>query len=214
MNLTLVTDATADQEPLSLKEALDYLRIEHNLDNAQVQTMITAARIEAELESGREQARKQWRLTLDRFPVGYSEWMGLPVKVNGMNYWCKADGVKIVLLDPLATVDAFTYRKATGDVVTMVADTNYIVDTDKHPGIVIPASGQWPTDELWPTSAVQLTFTAGATPETVGANIKQGMMLLVSQWYEDRIPFTAIRFAAELPFSVTSLFRNGKLWRL
>jgi hypothetical protein len=51
-----------------------------------------------------------------------------------------------------------------------------------------------------------------AQVEPVGRHIKQGMLLLVTQWFEDRIPFDAIRSIAEMPFSVTSLFTSDKLW--
>jgi hypothetical protein len=111
-------------------------------------------------------------------------------------------------------VDSFTWKAADGTVTTLTEDTDYIVDANKHPGIVCPAPGKcWPSGDMWPSSAVQITFTAGFTPDTVRATIKQGMTMLVSQWYEARIPFEAVRFVAEIPFSVTSLFRNNALWK-
>jgi hypothetical protein len=44
-------------------------------------------------------------------------------------------------------------------------------------------------------------------------SIRQGIALLASQWYENRVPFEAIRFAAELPYSVTTLFSHDRLFR-
>jgi hypothetical protein len=178
--------------------------------------MITAARLEAENEHGRELSQKQWKVVFNRFPNG--PWLAdiaTTLNLHGIiDRQCVSHSGVIDLLDPLVSVDAFAYRKKDGSTVTLVENTDYIVDTDRHPGVIMPAPGtQWPSVDLWPSSAVQITFTAGMTPGTVSSTIKQGMLLLVSQWYEGRIPFEAIRFVAELPFSVSSLFRNNKLWR-
>lgn len=215
MNLTLLQDSTADQEPISVADAQGYLVLDPTLDQAQIQTMITAARLEAENENGRELSVKQWKLALDSFTPwgGVDHWMGWPTW-DGRTYEFGCTRERITLLDPLVSVDAFTYKKADGTVVTLVENTDYIVDTLKHPGIVCPAPNtSWPGDDLWPSSAIEITFTAGMEPAACPSTIKQGMLLLVSQWYEGRLPFEAIRFVAELPFSVTSLFRNNKIWR-
>jgi hypothetical protein len=217
MNLTLVTDTTPDQEPISVDDAKDYLRLDTDSDDNTIQALITAARLEAENEQGRECSRKQLMLALDRFPLAGLPgewWLPLLAPHGTRNYRFGFDGRIIQLLDPLVTVDAFTFKDSTGTVNPLAENTDYIVDPLKHPGIVCPmVNTEWPTADLWPSSAVQLTFTCGPTPVMCPATIKQGMLLLVSQWYEGRIPFEAIRFVAELPFSVTSLFRNNKLWR-
>lgn len=217
MNLTLITDAGAADEPLLVEDAADYLRDLPVEDFATVQSLITAARLEAENENGRELARKTWELSLDRFPIG--RWL-TTCHFDGYgqegtrNFALSAGAHFIELLDPLVAVTAFTYKKSDGTVVSLVANTDYIVDTKKHPGIVCPAYGTtWPGDPLWPSSAVQITFTAGFTPDLCPENIRQGMRLLVTEWYEQRVPFAAVRFIAEMPFSVTSLFRNKKLYR-
>jgi hypothetical protein len=217
MNLTLITDAGIADEPLQVTDAGDYLRDVPAEDVATVQRLITAARLEAENENGRELARKQWTLVLDHFPRG--KWVS-SCRFDGYGqagsrvFALGAGAHYIELLDPLVTVDSFTYKKSDGTVVPMVLNTDYIVDVMKHPGIVCPASGTtWPGDDLWPSSAVQLTFTAGMTPDQCPEGIRQGMRLLVSEWFENRLPFANVRFIAEMPFSVTNLFRNKKLWR-
>lgn len=180
--------------------------------------MITAARLEAENENGRELTPKQWRLDLDAFPGGGSPYTWLVATpfgaLEGNRLFHLSVGAgRIGLLDPLISVDSVTYKTGDGTVVPLTENVDYIVDAGKHPGIICPAYQKtWPSGPLWPSGAVQITFTAGFTPSTVPATIKQGCLLLVSQWYEGRIPYEAIRFVAELPFSVSSLFRNGKLW--
>jgi len=217
MNLTLVQDASAQDEPVTLAQAKAYLKVDIDDDDATIQSLITAARLEAENEYGRELPRKQWTLALDAFPTGVGYQMvtpSMPPPYGNLQYGFSYGPNFIELLDPLYTVDTFQYMKSDGTVVTMVENTDFLKDVLKHPGLVCPMFGQtWPTDDLWPSSAVQITFQAGYAPGTVPANLVQGMLLLTSQWYSGRIPFEAIRFVAELPFSVTSLFRNGKLWR-
>lgn len=219
MNLTLVTDSTPDQEPVSLAEAKAYLRQDSSADDETIQSLITAARLEAENENGRECSTKQWLFALDRFPpAGCWDGASSPCYTAFNGWWGTRQvgfvGSVITLLDPLVSVDAFEWTDDTNTPNPLVANTDYIVDLNKHPGIVCPTYGnQWPAGPFWPSSAVQITFTAGFGPDTIPGNIKQGIMMLVSQWYEARIPFEAVRFVAEIPFSVTSLFRNNKLWK-
>lgn len=216
MNLTLLQDATAEQEPLQVSDIETFLVVDSASVTADLQLMITAARLEAENENGRELAQKQWKLVLDHFPRNHCwDSFGLtPVQFNERPYnFYFADG-SIQLLDPLISVDAVTYKKSDGTVVTLAEDTDYLVDVNKHPGELCPTYGnQWPTDILWPTSPIEITFTAGMTPSQVPAAIKNGMKLLISEWYENRLPFSGVRFIAEVPFSVRSAFQYNKLWK-
>lgn len=217
MNLTIVGDTTPDLEPISLQEAKTYLRLDTSLDDGTIQGLISAARLEAENEQGRECAQKQFILAMDRFPwAGCSGEFNVELRSNfGSRFFPFGwNGQFIQLLDPLVSVDSFVYFDSANTQHTLQPNVDYAVDTLKHPGVICPMPNtQWPTADLWPSSAVQITFTAGFSPITCPWNVKQGIALLVSQWYEGRIPFEAIRFIAELPFSVTSLFRNNKSWK-
>jgi len=216
MNLTIVQDAQPTDEPLLISDVEQQLNLDSGTGTANLQQLITAARLEAEKENGRELAKKQFLLVLDRFPCeSYWTSFGLtPPQYNDRPYGFYFDGPNIGLLDPLISVDSFTYRTSDGTVNTLNSGTDYIVDTNKHPGEIWPAYGtQWPTATLWPTSAVQIKFTAGFLPAQVPAVIKNGMLLLIGEWYENRLPFTAVRFIAEMPFSVRSAFQNNKLWK-
>ncbi len=216
-SLNLVADAGVADEPVSLAEAKAYLRLEDSFtdDDDQIQTMITAARLEAEAASGRELAAKTYLLTFDRFPTNYATLrVAYPIASSLEVYQFALSPQSIGLLDPLVAVDWVKYTQSDGAVVTMAPSTDYIVDTNKHPGIICPPyGGSWPTADLAPSSAVQVQFKAGRPPANVPLRYKQGILLLVGQWYERRIPFEAIRFVAELPFSVTSLFTADRLHR-
>jgi len=218
MNLTLLQDAAAADEPLSVGEAQQYLRLRPGDDEITLSALITATRLLAEEANGRQCSKKQWRLALDRWPntqnvftYPYSSQYTDPVL-----FQFQVGPSFIELLDPLISVDAVRYKTSDGTVITAVEDTDYVVDLDKHPGVICPPYGKtWPSPSqgLWPSSAVQIDFTCGFTPENVPVSIKQGMLLLVSQMYEQRVPFDDIRSVAEIPFGVTALFNVGKIWR-
>lgn len=220
MNLTLLQDAT--EEPVTLAEAKAQLVIDSSFtrDDTLIAGMITAARLEGEACSHRELAQKRFTLALDQFPSDFARWrISYPLNAvtsDPLFYHFSAGPKYIELLDPLISVDEVRYTDADGQVTVMTADTDYIVDLLKHPGLIAtPPDTPWPSPAagLWPTSAVQIDFTAGFTPETCPQRYKQGILLLVSQWYENRIPYEALRFVAELPFSVASLFGSDPIYR-
>ena len=119
MNLTLVTDTTTLQEPLQVSDVEQQLNIATGTGTANLQQMITAARLEAEKENGRELSQKQWKLALDRFPSRClpSYWGLTPVQYNERPYDFYFGEGYIGLLDPLISVDSFQYTKSDGTVV-------------------------------------------------------------------------------------------------
>jgi len=193
MNLTLITDPTTIEEPLTLAEAKSFLRVEGDDENGDISALIRAAREQAELHNGREMAVKQYDLALDDFP---------------------RDARYIDLLDPLVSVESITFKDSTGAETTLTADVDYIVDTAKHPGRVVLAHDKvWPTIAPYPSSAVKIRFTAGFVPAKVPESIKTGMKLLITAWYEGRIPFEIGHVVGELPFAVTACFATDRLDR-
>ena len=215
MNLTLLQDALATDEPLSVLDVAGFLLIDPNNTQENLTLLISAARLEAENVNGRELAKKQFLLTLDRWPHT-SHWANMTTfpqqSIRQYSMYFGPDNIS--LLAPLISVDSVKYTKSDGTVITMAANTDYIVDKFKFPGVIVPAvDTQWPTDRLWPTSAIQITFTVGMLPAQVPAVVKNAMLLLISEWYSNRLPFSAVRFISEVPFSVRSGFMNDKLWR-
>lgn len=216
MNLTLVSDVAVDGEPLSLEDARGYLRQPPDEDNPDILRLISAAREVAETYSGRQQARKQWDLALDVWPLqpGLLTWPHAALYADPLTLQFRVGPSFIELLDPLVTVDLVTYKKADGSVVTMAPNVDYVVDARKHPGGICPAPGKtWPTDSLWPSSAITIRFTAGPLPDYVPSSIKQGIALLVSQWFDNRVPYEGLKAAAEIPFNVEALLTHKALWR-
>jgi uncharacterized phiE125 gp8 family phage protein len=55
-------------EPISLAEAKNYLRVEHNADDTLIASQISAARIHVESRTRRALLTQTWRIVLDRWP--------------------------------------------------------------------------------------------------------------------------------------------------
>jgi len=236
MHLKLVSDF--GDEPVSLEEAKIQCRYTADDQDTYIGGLIMAGRIIAELYNGRQLTLKQWILALDHWPS--TPVTGISAIPNPYFGFWPSDAYRLLagirpevsgieLAAPLISVDNFTWKDYNGNVNQLVNGTDYVVDTFKEPGIVCPAPNQnWPVTGLWPTSAIQITFTSGMVPDAVaymaqtppppnpvpevGRHLKQAILMLVAQWFEDRIPFDAIRNVAEVPFSVSALLESDKLW--
>jgi uncharacterized phiE125 gp8 family phage protein len=95
-------------------------------------------------------------------------------------------------LAPLTSVDFVKYKDTAGVWQTLVADTDYEVDSVSEPARILPAYGLgWPQPRI-DINTVQVRFTAGyarvGSPDVSGvpAAIKQAIMLLVGDLYDKR----------------------------
>lgn len=201
LNLTQTSPAQTFVEPIQVAEILSYLRIDSietdDSESNDIQTMITAAREQAEILQGRDLVQKQWDLTYDYWP-----------------------GYRIPLRAPLVAVNKVQYTDSNGVAHTLNSGTDYIVDITKQPGTISPPyNGIWPSYTPMPSSALLIQFTSGfsitdAFWSDAGARIKMGMKLLVSAWYNNRIPFEiGSQQAPEYPYTVTSCLSYGSILR-
>lgn len=187
-------------EPLSLSETKVYLRVDDGFttDDDMIRMLISAAREQAEIFQNRDLVRKQWDLSFDYWP-----------------------GYKLRLRAPCVSVDLVQYTDLTGNVTTMQPTTDYVADLKKEPAVISPPSNRsWPAFTPLPSSAILVRFTSGYSNTDPfwtgsGSRLKAGMLMLISSWYENRLPFTpGARNDAELPFAVTSCLTFGALSRV
>jgi len=217
MNLTLVTPPQLTDEPLSTEEVRDFLRLQQidDEDTMSINRLIPAVREIAEVHSGRHQARKQFTLALDNFPSSRSifTWPYSTQYTDPILYQFQIGPSFIELLDPLVSVDDFTFAKSDGTVVTLFENTDFVVDTLKHPGVVSTPYGKtWPGDAGAPSSAVQITFTCGYLPAEVSASTKQWMVHRIAQMFTKRLPIDDVRAIIETPY-MAELINAKKLWK-
>ena len=161
--LTQVTPPTV--EPITLDEAKLHLRVEGDDEKALIETLIAAARRQAESYMGRALISQVWDMDMDRFPRGEIE----------------------VPRPPLRAVESIAYLDPQGATQTIpIAD--YRVDSKREPGRVTPADGEaWPAT-LAVTNAVTVRFAAGYgdAADDVPEDIRQAILLIVGRLYAHR----------------------------
>jgi|SRR6185437_8558355 len=186
-------------EPLDLDYVKNYLKIGTAIsdDDGLITAYISAAREQAEILQNRDLVIKQWDLSYDYWPA-----------------------YRLRLRAPCISVDLMQYTDLTGNVTTMQVNTDYVVDLKKEPAVITPPwNRSWPAFTPLPSSAILSRFTSGYTNADPfwngpGARLKAGMLMLISSWYENRLPFIPFaRGDAELPFAVTSCLTYGALER-
>lgn len=154
-------------EPITLDEAKTQSRVEYDFtdDDTYIESLISAARRYTEAHSLFVFMTQSWKMTFDCFP----------------------NDEIIIRRRPVNSVDSIEYIDDAGVLQTL--DTNkYQVDIDSWLTRIRPVYG-----EVWPTTrrqmnAVEIRFTAGFenTVEGVPQHLKEGLLLLIAHWYENR----------------------------
>lgn len=153
------------QEPLTLAQAKEHLRVDIANDDVLIQSLIRATRELLESELGRALVTQTLDYTLDAFPPG-------PL---------------LLPRGPLQSVTSLTYIDSAGASQVWAA-SNYLVDLHSSPSRISPAYAKsWPTlqDRI---AAVTVRFVAGygLTPTSVPGPIAQALLLLIGHYYEHR----------------------------
>jgi uncharacterized phiE125 gp8 family phage protein len=201
LNLTDTSPQQTFIEPITVGEMQSYLKVPERspVDQGEIDfltALISAAREQAEILQGADLVQKQWDLNLDYWP-----------------------SYRIEMRPPLQSVDLVQYTDSNNEITKLVVDVDYIVDKSKGPGILAPPyNGTWPTFTPWPSSSILIRFTSGVTSTSPfwsgsGARIKIGMKLLMSHWYNNRIPFDRAGAVVELPYAITSCLSYGSNMR-
>lgn len=149
-------------EPVTLAKVKEHLRIDQNVEDTYLTSLITAARVAAENRTQRTLIQTTWRYTLDSFP----------------------DAVPLPN-PPIIGVTTLQYKDTNGALLTLDPQ-DYIVDTAREPGWIVPAYGkQFPQtyDEI---NSVIVTYTAGygTTAAEVPEPIKQWILLAIGDMYD------------------------------
>jgi len=199
LRLTETDPAQTIDEPFELDEVKAFLRLDAGEDSqdSRLLGMIIAARYQAEILQNRDLVRKQWDLHYDYWPA-----------------------YRIQLRAPCVSVDLAQYTDLSGATTTMAVGPDYFVDLVKQPAVITPPwNRSWPAFTPAPSGAILIRFTSGYTNDATywkgpGALVKMGMQMLITSWFENRVPFTpGARNDAELPFAVTSCLGYGALER-
>jgi uncharacterized phiE125 gp8 family phage protein len=169
-------------EPVTLQELKAQLRVDGSAEDAYLNSLEVAARVDLENRTNRAFVTQTRRLWLDRFP-----------QTGGIYMWCQQGvytepgyGGEIRLpMSPLTSVSNIKYIDTDGTLQTL-ASTEYKVDAISEPARIVPAWGKfWPSTRAEP-NAVQVEYVCGQAAALVPAGLKQAILLLAGHWYENR----------------------------
>jgi uncharacterized phiE125 gp8 family phage protein len=175
-------------EPISLAEAKNFLRVEHDADDTLIAALIAAARSAVELATRRVLIAQTWRVPLHCWP---------------------ASGRIVSPVNPLRTLVAARVR-VEDETFSALDPTAFTLDTASVPGVIAfdRAGVKEPARAL---AGIELDVEAGyGAAADVPAPLIQAIRLLLAQSYEQRdqvrpdaLPETVAALVA--PFRVISL---------
>lgn len=182
--MPLVQTTPPSEEPVSIAEAKNHLRVDSDLtqDDALIGLLIGAARRYAESYCGRSFVRQGWRLVLDSFP-GPST-LGVP---GGVSYSIPRHAV-LLERGNVISLDSISYIAMDGStVVDTSPQSNYAIDLSGAPARITPKFGKiWPIP-LPQIGSVWFDYTAGyGGASNVPEGIKHWILLRLTTLYENR----------------------------
>ncbi|MEQ8409122.1 MAG: head-tail connector protein [Gammaproteobacteria bacterium] len=175
-----------DSEPVTLQEAIAYLREDENIAQTDlIESLIISARVNAEIYLQRALLTTQYTMYLDRFGDP-CEQISLPRST-------------------VISVDAIRYLDDAG-VQQTLSSSLYRAETKTLRGRITPAYGQtWPTVRPV-TNAVEIDFTAGyGEAADVPEAIKTAIKYMVYHWYQNRVPVITGSIAQKIPLTAEQL---------
>lgn len=183
MNRRIRVKTQPASEPISLKEAKKHLNIEDDFteDDVYITSLITVAREYAE----GFQKKSICGYTLELLQDSFTD----PI---------------ILEKGPVQSVTSVKFTRADGSQV-VIAPSDYILSSDGR----LYAKSYWPMDTLMKVDGVRVEYVTGENPIPLAT--KQAILLLISNWYENREPMTK-GVTSKVPFSVQALLYMGKEW--
>jgi len=171
-------------EPVTLAEAKQFIRVEHDDDDDIIAALIAGSRIHVETQTRRALITQSWRLTRDAWP---------------------GCGWLAVLPVPLRMLDAARVYRLDGS--TQAIDVaRFSVDRIAAPARLAFTRGALPASERQ-MSGIEIDVTCGygAAPADVPEPLRQAIRLLVAHWYENRGLVAVGHEIAVLPQTVAAL---------
>ena len=171
-------------EPITLAEAKQFLRVEHDDDDDIITALIAGSRIHVETQTRRALITQSWRLTRDVWP---------------------ATGFLALLPAPVTTVD--TARVYRSDGTTLALDVaSFALDASGAPARLSFVHGVPPAPGRRAAGIeIDITCGYGGAPANVPEPLRHAIRLLVAHWYENRGIVAAGGELAVLPQSAAAL---------
>ena len=178
-------------EPLSLTDAKNFLRVEHDADDAIIAALVSAARNHVEALTRNALIAQTWRLVLDRWP----------------------DGGRITpRIGPLRALAAVRVFSGSGEASTIDPET-FVIDRAAGviaaPGWSLPAPGRG-------VAGIELDIEVGfgEVSSDVPQILLQAIRMLVAHWYENRGLIAIGQSIAMMPASVNAMISSHRVLSL
>jgi uncharacterized phiE125 gp8 family phage protein len=170
-------------EPVTLADAKQFIRVEHDDDDDVIAALIAGARIHVEAQTRRALITQSWRLTRDVWPV---------------------TGCMPLLPVPVATLDAVRIIRSDDTTLTL-ALAGFALDRSAAPAR-LAIRGAPPAPEK-PIAGIEVDITCGYgdAGADVPQPLRQAIRLLVAHWYENRGLIAVGHDVAVLPLTVAAL---------
>ena len=179
-------------EPVTLVEAKQFVRVEHDDDDDVIAALIAGARIHVEAQTHRALITQNWRLTRDVWPdIGC-----LPV-----------------LPVPVQTLDAVRIYKSDGSTLSLDV-AGFLFDKASAPARLTFDSPP-PMPER-PIAGIEIDVTCGYgdAGTDVPEPLRQAIRLLIAHWYENRGLIAVGHEVAILPQTVAALIAPYRMMGL
>ena len=190
--------SSAGPEPIPLDLAKAHLRVDGDDEDDEITLLCAAVRKFFEKSCEQALVPENWLLTLDHFP----NWEG--VAINDYQKLWDLIGIRLprspVPARGTTQVNFIQYIDPAGNLQT-VDPSIYLVDASTVPVRIAPAFGQiWPIAR-YQMAAVSVSYTIAPV---VDEDIKLGMLLLLSHWFQNREAVLAGAYA-QVPLGVQSI---------
>lgn len=196
MGFAVTTITPPSSEPVSLTELKSWLRVDIPDDDDLITDLGIAAREQIEAAYDCAIVSQVLQLTLDRFPYpgnpylwqqySWGYWLNRIPMMGLAGTWWPERAAIFVPRPPLLAVNQIQYIAGDGTLTTL-APSSYLVDTERQPGRITPAWGQfWPILRLQMNS-VTVQYTAGfGDAAACPKRLKQAIKVACGYWYENR----------------------------
>lgn len=202
MKSILITAPT--ERPLTVQEAKDFLRVDGNLEDLRIETMIDAATKLLESYCDIKIITQVWDIFLDHFPINRknSWWDGSKDGAFGeMFSHCPVVHLPFGRLISLDEFQTFAYDGTS----TLHTVSDYDIDFVDYRGrISLKYGAVWPVTTLRLVNGIRFRVTVGfGNAASVPRNLKQAVLEIVADMFENRgdeeptIPPRALILVAE-----------------
>jgi len=150
-------------EPVSLSEAKQFLRVDHDDDDAVITSLIAAARAQIEALTRRALLTQTWRIVRDAWP---------------------SDGRLRAGPAPLQTVVAARVFDTDGNAISF--DPSVFIVEAEHAMLAAPAFALPAPGRIFAGIEIDVVSGFGDDAEDVPAPLRQAIRHLVAHWYDNR----------------------------